>query len=210
MHSFLKIPGFDDPICSPTNRGRGIAIYTALHLQATILEVDSNFEEHLWCNIQITKTHNVICGGIYRSPNSSKENNDLLIDLLQKVVSLKHDHIFVAGDFNLKEIDWAKLNVKGRDDSYQHKVFDGINDLFLSETVKQPTRFRGSNIPSCLDWVLTENPDCVENLTIESPLGPSDHAVIAYDYMCHIEKTLKDQNTAEAIIMVTMMQCERN
>ena len=39
---------------------------------------------------------------------------------------------------------------------------------------------------------MTENPDCVENLCIESPIGPSDHAVISYDYMCHIDKNNDD------------------
>ena len=131
-------------------------------------------------------------GTIYRSPNSSDENNLLLLSLLQEVSKIKQDHIIIAGDFNLTEIDWDTRQVKGSVNSYQYKVFDCVNDLFLEETIKEPTRFRGTNIPSKLDWVLTENPQCMSDKTIGPPLGLSDHALTSIDYDCVTDKDAED------------------
>ena len=117
----------------------------------------------------IKKTHNIVVGGIYRSPSSSPENNMLLIELLKEILQTKHDHIIIA-DFNLKQINWANRSVSGAPQSYQQKLFDTKNDLFLIDTVKEPTRFRGTDTPSCLDWVLTANPNCFDDKTIDAPL----------------------------------------
>ena len=175
-----------------TDGGRGIIIYTANHLIASLIETKTEFEESLWCNIKITKEHNIIFGGIYRSPSSDNDNNVLLPAILQEVTQIKHDHIIIAGDFNLKQIDWESRQVTGAQDSYQYKVFDAVNDLFLTETVQEPTRFRGSDQPSKLDWVLTENATCVSNMMINPPLGPSDHSLLSLDYYCFLEKDSSD------------------
>ena len=167
-------------------------IYTANHLIASLIETKTEFEESLWCNIKITKEHNIIFGGIYRSPSSDNDNNVLLPAILQEVTQIKHDHIIIADDFNLKQIDWESRQVTGSQDSYQYKVFDAVNDLFLTETVQEPTRFRGSDQPSKLDWVLTENAICVSNMMINPPLGPSDHSLLSLDYYCFLEKDSSD------------------
>ena len=172
--------------------GRGIIIYSANHLLATQLEISSSFESSLWVNIKITKEHNVIIGTIYRSPNSKTENNEKLLSLIQDIVKVKHDHLIITGDFNLKQIDWASNKVRGSEGSYQQKVFDCINDLFLAEIVKEPTRLRGTDKPSCLDWVLTENEDCVQDKSVCSPLGLSDHSLISVTYQCITEKDDSD------------------
>jgi hypothetical protein len=186
----LHIPGYD---VTRTGTGRGIAIYTANHLIASKIETTTAFNESLWLNIKISQKHNIIFGGIYRSPNSTDTNNNLLLDLLIEALQIKHDHIIIAGDFNLKDIDWKTREVQGSEANYAHKIFDGINDLFLNETVLDTTRgrenCRGNNKPSALDWVLTENADCVENLIIDSPLGLSDHSTITFDYRCLVERT---------------------
>ena len=83
---------------------------------------------------------------------------------------MKHDHIIITGDLNLKQIDWVNGTVKGNTARYQYQIFDCINDLFLNEMVKEPTRFRCSITPSTLDWVLTENPNCIQDIVVDSPL----------------------------------------
>ena len=183
--NFLHVNGYD---LIRTDSGRGIVVYTAHHLLANKLDPKTNFDESLWCNIKINNDNNIIIGGIYRSPSSSKENNEQISKLLKEVTAVKHDHLIIAGDFNLKQIDWSTLSVNGSSDSLQYQIFDTVNDLFLSETIKQPTRFRGTDKPSNLDWVLTENPDCVIDTMVDSPLGPSDHSLICINYNCVIGK----------------------
>ena len=118
------------------------------------------------------KKNNIVVGGIYRSPPSSPEYNMLLlIELLKEILLTKHDHIIKAGDFNLKQINSANRSVSGAPQSYQQKLFDTKNDLFLIDTVNEPSRFRDTVTPSCLDWVLTENPNCFDDKTIDAPIG---------------------------------------
>lgn len=189
----LQITGYD---MLRTEGGRGIIIYTAHHLIVSELKTSTPFHESLWCNIKITKENNIIFGGVYRSPSSNEINNVHLSDLLKEIQQIKHDHIIIAGDFNTKQIDWDKMTVNGSTSSYQYKLYDTINDLFLTEIIKEPTRYRGTSIPSKLDWVLTENPECVTSKSVEEPLGPSDHSVITVNYNCIIGKNEEDASNS--------------
>ena len=137
-------------------------------------------------------------GTVYRSPNSTDVNNTELLNLLHEVSNIKHDHLIITGDFNLKEIDWESRSVKGGTESYQRKIFDCINDLFLNETIKSPTRFRGSDTPSKLDWVLSENPELIHDISISPPLGASDHSLISVNYDCITEK---DENDVQSLVL---------
>ena len=175
-----------------TNNGRGIIIYTANHLKVHKIEIEEEFSEHLWVKVNISKDHCILVGTIYRSPNSSSKN-DKLCSLLQEVSKIKHDHIIINGDFNMKQINWATREVSGEKNSFQYKLFDTINDTFLCENVKQPTRMRVSDKPSCLDWVLSENPLCISDMMVDAPLGPSDHSLISFNYDCVIEKCGSDE-----------------
>ena len=104
--------------------------------------------------------------------------------MLKEACNIKHDHLLINGDFNLKQIDWENHMVRGLQNSYQNLVFDCINDLFLTEVIKEPTRLRGTDTPSNLDWVLTDNVDCILDKVIGQPLGLSDHSLIEVTYQC--------------------------
>ena len=43
------------------------------------------------------------------------------------------------------------------------------------------TRFRDGQTPSILDWILTDDPDIVDELTYEKPIGKSDHVCLSWD-----------------------------
>ena len=160
-------------IIKPADKGSGIVIMNTCDYAYRIDRV-TEFEEQLWIKINTSPKHDILVGTKYRSPSSPDVNNVKLCDLLREVTKIKHEHLVITGDFNLKQLDWAKRELSGEYSSYQYKVFDTINDLFLSENVKQPTRFRGSDTPSNLDWVLSENASCVSEVIIDAPLGPSD------------------------------------
>ena len=105
-----------------TEGGRGVVIYTAHHLLATKIEIKTNYHESLWCDIKISQ-ENVIIGGIYRSLSSCADNNDLLIELLSEITAMKHDHILITGDFNMKQIDWETMLVNGTPNSFQYRFY---------------------------------------------------------------------------------------
>jgi len=55
---------------------------------------------------------------------------------------------------------------------------DCLLDNFWHQHVTEFTRFRENQTPSCLDWIITDDPEVLEELTYLEPLGNSDHAVM--------------------------------
>ena len=56
--------------------GRGVAIYIANHLatRANAIEVDVNFKESIWVQLNVCDSTNIMLGCIYRSPSSTPVN----------------------------------------------------------------------------------------------------------------------------------------
>ena len=97
----LPLNNYTDYNC---NTGRGVTIYVNNKLKSELVNFDHNFNDQIWVRLEITPKNHILLGGIYRSPNSNTYNNDLLIDLFDKLTN--NTDIVVMGDFNFKEIDW--------------------------------------------------------------------------------------------------------
>ena len=65
------------------------------------------------------------------------------------------------------------------------KFLESVKDAYLEQHIKQPTRGRGTDIPSTLDLILTRGDDVLEDIAVEAPLGKSDHAVIKASLLCN-------------------------
>ena len=81
--------------------------------------------------------------------------------------------IFIVGDFNCPRISWGSFTAPS----------DGIEDLILdftlqngfSQLVNEPTR-----LENILDLILCNEPLLVTGLSVESPIGNSDHASVEF------------------------------
>ena len=148
-------------------RGGGILIYVRSTLGSVAWDqanVDCNFSSHLWCKIG-----NLHFGVVYRSPNSTSENNDLLSGLVSLI---KDKHVVMVGDFNYPNIDW-----KARTSSASASSFlDCVNDSSLYQHVDFPTRGRNT-----LDLVLSSEEAMVTDLKSSGILGGSDHYLLEFD-----------------------------
>ena len=51
----------------------------------------------------------------------------------------------------------------------------------MSQLLTFPTRARGDDTPSCIDWVIANTDDIVNDIISQSPLGNSDHVLIECD-----------------------------
>ena len=161
---------------------RGVIMYLANHLIGYQIKLESEFEENVVCKVVTNNKEELVLAAIYRSPESKADNNDKLNDLLSELNdTIKWKHLCIVGDFNYKEINWETNEVSANQDHSAYKTYDTINDLFLHENVRQPTRFRNNQIPSALDWVLTDKEDSITHLEVTSPIGKSDHAVITFN-----------------------------
>ena len=65
--------------------GRGVALYTRTSLAATSVVPlpGRSSDDAVWCEIRLHRGDEMIVGCIYRSPNSTRDNNKLLLDMMQ-------------------------------------------------------------------------------------------------------------------------------
>ena len=59
----------------------------------------------------------------------------------------------------------------------EKKFVSNLQDNLLTQHVTFPNRARGTDIPSTLDLVISNN-DSIDNILNLSPLGKSDHSVL--------------------------------
>ena len=64
-------------------------------------------------------------------------------------------------------------------------------DCYWTQHVDFPTLARGTDNPSCLDYILTNSEELIHNISDLSPLGSSDHTVIQADINVTLKKEEK-------------------
>ena len=178
-HKELSIKGYNLTYNNQEG-GRGIVIYTGLHLVFKEVILGNIYKEHQIISIELKNKENLIIGAIYRSPSAGWENNDELCELLTNISNLPKTQGLVIGDFNYPKIDWKKKEATGTNSQQAQKFLDTIEDIFWTQHVDTPTRARSTQEPSLLDLLITSNPDMISNLEYRSPLGKSDHSVLTF------------------------------
>ncbi|XP_071964134.1 uncharacterized protein [Antedon mediterranea] len=160
--------------------GRGVVIYVRNGMSATpVLFKDNLFEESMFVEIRV-KDRTFLIGCVYRSDAGSSVNNSALCSLFRKVASFSCSDFIIVGDFNYRSINWELGYVTGEDGKNSQKCFDTINDLFLAQHVRDPTRYRIGEQANVLDLVLTSNEDSISEVLQAPPLGKSDHMVLRF------------------------------
>ena len=86
-----------------------------------------------------------------------------LRESINKIKRTNNEHIWLAGDFNLPDIDWDLLNAKpgGVAPGLSKQLIDITNDFGLEQVVREPTR-----INNILDLFFTSNPTLVERSSV--------------------------------------------
>ena len=117
----------------------------------------------------------MIISNIYRSPNSTAQENNNITNFIRTVSKMKYDHHLILGDFNRKTINWDTV-------SWTSDDIEAVRDGFLTQYILSPTRGRGTNEPTLIDLVFSTDEQEIENIDITAPLGKSDHALIKVLY----------------------------
>ena len=175
-----------DIFLSSESEGRGVVIYVKQKFIATQIIFDSEVREHIWCKIKISDTSSLLVGGIYRSPNSQRENSLHLIDLLRQISNKRFSHVLIMGDFNFREINWENLESPENENHISSIFLEGVKDTFFFQHCKEPTRYRENQIPSILDLVFTNEENMIEKIDYLPSLGKSDHLVLMFNFNCCI------------------------
>ena len=143
---------------------------------------------HQWLRLRLLKCGDkILVGCIYRSPSSSRDNFNHLVELLRKISSSRYSHLLLMGDFNLREIDWNNCTTTVGEDHVATIFLECIRDGFLTQHVKEPTRIRDNNEPSVLDLIITNEENMIGNIEYKPGLGKSDHLGLLFVFNCYTE-----------------------
>ena len=157
--------------------GGGLLVYCKEGLDILPLDNNNDFNQYrqflVKSNNQNVKDFHVTL--VYRSPNSSVDNTDLLCDLISKCP----ENNLIIGDFNLPNIDWNNYTC----DKKSQKFVDTIENKFFSQLIDFPTHVKGN----ILDLAITDIPDKVVNIESVGNLGSSDHSILRFDFMLSIQ-----------------------
>ena len=146
----------------------------------------SEFADSIWVKIHLNNNDNLIIGCVYRSPNSSPENNDNFLALLAHVADTDPSHLLILGDVNLPDINWNAMTTNHSNlMQVSNRFINLINDNYLYQHINFPTRYRLSQTPTQDDIILTNEPDMVTNISQEATLGKSDHLYLSFSFNCY-------------------------
>ena len=182
----FNIDGYKTIQNTTNSQQRGVCIFVKSDLQAYKDDAlsSSSFLESIWCRISLTNKDCLLFGVVYRSPNSNIDNFNNLRSLLTQATNTGVSHLLIAGDFNMPHINWNTLSTTsncGCDGAF----LSLLDDLFITQHVTFPTRYRNDQTPSILDLILSTDKHEVTDLTSLPPLGKSDHVVISFEFLCY-------------------------
>ena len=101
-----KINGYD-VFMDPKAKGRGVVLYVKNVLSANIYNIETSFQEAIFCKIKLRNSDSMLIECFSRSPNSTIENFTSLTELLRSIMTMSFSHKLLMGDLNIKEINWA-------------------------------------------------------------------------------------------------------
>lgn len=184
-NSILSIPDYQietnlriDRCDTQYGIGGGLLVYTRNGF--TVLPIDNTSEFNQHCSLKVLnddKSTNLIVTLVYRSPNSTSQNTELLCNMIDSL-SNNEPHLIV-GDFNMPEINWINLNCPNK----YNQFIDIICDKSLDQLVDFPTHQRGN----ILDLALTNCPDRIVNVDSLGNLANSDHSILSIDIISDIK-----------------------
>ena len=114
--------------------GRGVCPYAKQDLRPTLVILDNSFKESVFIKCQLEREENAIFGLLYRSPNSTDEDNKQLNTTLQTAAEIPTNHLIIMGDFNYPDIDWENERSTAGDERAACIFYKATKDAFLPHT----------------------------------------------------------------------------
>ena len=166
---------------NPSDQGRGIYVYINENIDYSLNTNNASFCENLFLKIKIGR--NIINFGVlYRSPNSTKEKNHQLKNLIGNLNETQsNDSTLIVGDTNLPQIDWDAMSTLKDENSTEFTFVEAMKDALLTQHIKEPTRLTGRDKASLLYVVMSHIVLKVLEITLEAPIGKSDHVLVKID-----------------------------
>ena len=157
--------------------------------------ISAETKESLWLEIEAAN-ESLLFGTIYRKGKSSATNDRNIRDMID--IAAKHfKRVMICGDFNMPKIDWKLYSTDASDYSPEMRFINCLDDNFLTQHTVESTRCRGTDNPSTLDLVITDNGQTQAIPKIEAGLGKSDHAVLTWRYLINVDEEEEDETVSK-------------
>ena len=124
-----------------------------------------------------TKDKELNLGIIYRSPNATEQEDDLMRKQIS-TATRELNNLIIAGDFNLPEINWEFNYTRMHEKHRASKFLFTVNENKLHQHIKKATHHKPKCKPSTIDLVLTKDPDLIDTILSYSPIGKSHHSTL--------------------------------
>ena len=120
---------------------------------------------------------------LYRSPSFSRNSHEFQVlienfrNLHSKINAENPFAIFFTGDFNGHSQIWwpdGDTNPEGRE------IEDLFSSLNLSQIISEPTNFTPGCLPSCIDLIITDQPNLILDSGTRPSLDPKCHHQIIH------------------------------
>ena len=168
---------FEGYVTIECNEGRGVCIIYKETLQITELnEINKIFQPSSFIEIK-TKDKILSIGIIYRSPNSSEEENSKVREQIE-YASQNLKNLIITGDFNHPEIDWENCHTKTHKNHRASKFIFTTNKCKFHQLINEPTHYKPGCRPTLIDLVITKDPELIEKTKVSAPIGKSFHCSI--------------------------------
>ena len=164
-----------------TSRGRGggLLIYLKNSIKFEVLQLKTSFDQ-----IGGVRVGQLDLIGLYRSPNSTEEENKAL----NEFIANKINPTTIIGDANFPNVDWASLYSK---DKIEAEFLDAAVISGFQQMCEESTHEKGN----ILDIVLTNVPDQILKVQVDQEEEVSDHHIVE----AHIKNDFEENKTDEEI-----------
>ena len=154
----FKIPGYALPFRLDHNQfGGDIMVFVREDIPSRVLSSNKSIES-LFIELNFRKKKWLLCC----TYNPNRKNISSHLNLLRKSLDLysaEYEHFIIVGDFNTEV---TQTSMKVFCDSYEFK-----------NLIKDATCYKNPENPSCIDLILTNNPNSFQNSEVIEA-GPSD------------------------------------
>ena len=164
----------EDRVDTSRGRGGGILVYVKRGICAWREKVEGGFCQCV-CLKMRGSNRELAVFVVYRSPNSTRENDDALCTLMKEM----RGRFVIVGDINFPGIRWAT----GGSDARGRAFYETVEDGYMIQHVEEPTHISGN----LLDLVISSDEDVVRSVEMEGRLAKSDHEMIGVDLLLDIK-----------------------
>jgi hypothetical protein len=162
--------------------GRGVCLFVKDGIDTLRLnELEDIFSPSIICKLFLPSKESFIFGVVYRSPNSSAEDNHNVNILVNNLFD-KHgsERVVLTGDFNFPEVDWEEEACNKGVNHPAVKFLETVQQNYLFQHVLNPTHHRALQQANILDLILSNEQGFVSSLEHLPPLGKCHHSVLDF------------------------------